>query len=220
MNNLPDIEKARFNMVEQQIRPWEVLDQAVLDSLFVVKREDFVPAAWRNLAFADLEIPLPCGENMLAPRIEARVLQELAVGADDTVLEIGAGSGYMAALLAHRAQSVVTVDIHPELQAMAATNLRNAGFGGVRVEAGDGSAGWGKELYDVIVVSGSLPSVPESLLAQLKPGGRLAVFVGTAPVMSAELITRAGERSFDTVKLFETIVKPLHLKHEPSRFKF
>ncbi len=221
-----DIERARFNMIEQQIRPWEVLDQTVLDLLSVVKREEFVPAAYRNMAFVDMEIPLnigdlKTGECMLAPRVEARMLQELAVRNDDLVLEIGAGSGYMAALLAHRARHVTTVEIVPELHALAEDNLRRARIANVNVVQGDGAQGFalGHEL-DVIVLSGALPFVPDAFLKQLKVGGRLVAFVGEAPVQSAELIKRTGESSFSTVKLFETNVKPLRNVAQHSHFRF
>src|SRR5262249_5376187 len=153
-----NIEQARFNMIEQQIRPWEVLDQDVLNLLTIVKRENFVPAAYRNIAFADLEIPLPGGERMLSPKVEARVLQELAVPKGETVLEIGAGSGYMPALLAHRGRSVTTVEISPELADFAKRNLAANGVTNVEVVTGDGALGWDLGApYDVICVSGGLP---------------------------------------------------------------
>lgn len=220
-----NIEQARFNMIEQQIRPWDVLDTDVLDLLVVVKREAFVPAAYRALAFADSEIPLPGGENMLTPKLEARIMQELAVQKHENVLEIGAGSGYMAALLAHKARHVTTVEINPELKAMAEKNLADYGVTNVEVAEGDAAQGY-KGLvqpnapYDVIVVSGSVPVVPEGLLAQLKVGGRMFVVVGTLPAMTAQIITRTSEVNFDTVGKFETIVKPLRNVTAPSPFKF
>ncbi|GGC08550.1 protein-L-isoaspartate O-methyltransferase [Oxalicibacterium flavum] len=220
-----NIEQARFNMIEQQIRPWDVLDTDVLDLLVVVKREAFVPAAYRALAFADSEIPLPGGENMLTPKLEARIMQELAVQKHENVLEIGAGSGYMAALLAHKARHVTTVEINPELKAMAEKNLADYGVTNVEVAEGDAAQGY-KGLvqpnapYDVIVVSGSVPVVPEGLLAQLKVGGRMFVVVGTLPAMTAQIITRTSEVNFDTVGKFETIVKPLRNVPAPSPFKF
>lgn len=226
MNALPDIERARFNMIEQQIRPWEVLDQSVLDLLSVVKREDFAPAEHRALAFVDMEIPLrvdgrETGETMLAPKIEARLLQDLAVRTNESVLEIGSGSGYMAALLAHRAKHVTTVEVLPELQAFAEANLKRAGISNVTVEHGDGARGYPKAgKVDVIVISGGLPVIPESFVAQLQIGGRLAAFVGTAPVMSAEIVTRTGDDTYETTKLFETLVRPLRNAVQPTRFKF
>nr|CUV53334.1 Protein-L-isoaspartate O-methyltransferase [Ralstonia solanacearum] len=215
-----DIEKSRFNMIEQQIRPWDVLDLDVLDLLAIVKREQYVPEAYRTLAFVDMEIPLPGGQNMLPPRVEARVLQELAVRKHEDVLEVGAGSGYMAALLAHRGRHVTTVDIAPELVAFARDNLARNGVTNVDVVQGDAGQGWGNSLYDVICVSGSVPAVPESLLAQLKVGGRLSIFVGSAPVMEAQLITRVSETEFQTRNLFETYVTPLTGVPAPSQFRF
>ncbi|GLU30450.1 protein-L-isoaspartate O-methyltransferase [Trinickia caryophylli] len=216
-----NIEQARFNMIEQQIRPWDVLDQDVLNLLAIVKRENFVPAAYRDLAFADLELPLPAGEHMFAPRVEARVLQELAVKKHDSVLEIGAGSGYMAALLAYRARHVLTVDIKPELAQLAKENLARNSVANAEVATGDGSRGWlAAAPYDVICVSGGLPVLPQELLEQLKIGGRLAAFVGTAPVMKAQVITRIDEKQYRVADVFETYVEPLVNAVEPPRFKF
>ena len=205
-----NIEQARFNMIEQQIRPWEVLDPQVLDLLFVVKREDFVPAAYRNLAFADMEIPIGSGQVMLAPRVEARLLQELGIKKTDKVLEIGTGSGYMAALLAARAEHVVTIESRRELADFARQNLERAGITNVTLEVGDGANGWSQRApYDAIVVSGSLPVLPAALLKQLRVGGRLAAIVGTAPVMEAQLVTCSAEGVYNTVNLFETVVPAL-----------
>ncbi|HRE15859.1 MAG TPA: protein-L-isoaspartate O-methyltransferase [Rhodocyclaceae bacterium] len=216
-----NVEQARFNMIEQQIRPWEVLDQQVLDLLFVVKREDYVPAAYKALAFADMEIPLGQGQTMLAPKIEARLLQELAVKKTDKVLEVGTGSGYMAALLAARAEYVVTVEINPEIAEMAQANIARSGVRNVLVEVGNGARGWAARApYDVIVVSASVPEVPAELLAQLRVGGRLAVIAGTAPAMEAQLITCTAEGVFNTVNLFETVVPPLQAVAAPSTFEF
>lgn len=205
-----NIEQARFNMIEQQIRPWEVLDPQVLDLLFVVKRENFAPPAYRNLAFADMEIPLGEGQAMLAPKIEAKLLQELGLKKTDKVLEIGTGSGYMAALLAARAEHVVSVENRPALAEQARRNLAAAGVDNVTVETGDGTGGWpARGPYDAIVVSGSLPELPAALLKQLRLGGRLAAIVGSAPVMEAVLVTCTGEGIYNTVNLFETVVAPL-----------
>lgn len=216
-----NIEQARFNMIEQQIRPWDVLDQDVLNLLSVVKRENFVPAAYRDIAFADLEVPLPAGEHMLFPRVEARVLQELAVKRNETVLEIGAGSGFMAALLAHRGRHVLTVDIKPELAELAKRNLAENGVTNAEVALGDGARGWPVAApYDVICVSGGLPVLPQEMLEQLKIGGRLAAFVGTAPVMKAQIITRIDEKQFRVADVFETYVEPLVNAVQPPRFKF
>ena len=216
-----NIEQARFNMIEQQIRPWEVLDPQVLDLLFVVKREDFVPAAYRNLAFADMEIPIGSGQVMLAPRVEARLLQELGIKKTDKVLEIGTGSGYMAALLAARAEHVITIESRPELAAFARENLERAGVTNVTVEVGDGANGWASRgPYDAIVVSGSVPVLPEALLKQLRVGGRLAIIVGEAPVMEAQLITCTAEGTYNTVNLFETVVPPLSSVAAKDAFSF
>lgn len=216
-------EQARFNMIEQQIRTWDVLDQDVLSLLSLVRREEFVPAAYRGMAFTDTEIPLPGGERMMTPKMEARIVQEVAPRKHESVLEIGAGSGYLAALLAHQARHVTTVEMSPELKALAEKNLADHGIANVEVVAGNGAAGWpagGGESYDVIVLSGSVPVLPEGLLRQLKVGGRLFAIVGDAPVMTAQLVTRRSDNAFDTVKLFETVVKPLRDAPRPSRFTF
>lgn len=216
-----NIEQARFNMIEQQIRPWNVLDQDVLDMLHVVKREQFVPAAYENLAFADVEIPLPGGEAMFNPKVEARIVQELAVKKHENVLEIGTGSGYMAALLAHKARHVTTVEIQPESARQARENLARAGVTNVTVEEGNGATGWDKGApYDVILVSGGLPVLPEALLKQVKVGGRIGVILGDAPAMTFNIVTRSSESGVDTVKLFETNVKTLSGAQAPSRFQF
>ncbi|MCG1043143.1 protein-L-isoaspartate O-methyltransferase [Mycetohabitans sp. B8] len=216
-----NIEQARFNMIEQQIRPWEVLDQDVLNLLAIVKREHFVPAAYRNIAFADLEVPLPAGQHMLLPKIEARMLQELAVKKHEVVLEIGAGSGYMAALLAHRARSVLTLDIVPELAELARANLAANDVTNAQVETADGSRGWPAQgPYDIICVSGGLPMLPQAMLEQLKIGGRLAAFVGVAPVMRAQIITRVDDNQYRIADIFETFVAPLTNAVEPPHFRF
>lgn len=216
-----NIEQARFNMIEQQIRPWNVLDQDVLDTLVVVKREQFVPAAAKALAFVDTEIPLGEGAAMFTPKLEARILQEVQLKKHETVLEIGAGSGYMAALLAHKGRSVTTVEIAPALKAMAETNLANAGVGNVTVELGNGAQGWEHGApYDVIVISGALEVLPEAFLKQVKVGGRIAAIIGVAPVMSCNIITRVSETAYDTVKVFETNVAYLRDTAVLSHFSF
>jgi len=216
-----DLEKARFNMIEQQIRPWDVLDQEILDLLAVVKREQFVPQAYRSLTFVDMEIPLPAGQNMLAPRVEARLLQDLNVRKYENVLEIGAGSGYMAALLANRARHVLSMEIEPELVALARRNLTAAGASNVEVIEGNGAEGWPAAIpYDVICISASVPEIPQSILGQIKVGGRIAAIVGTAPVMEARIVTRVSETEYQSVNLFETLAKPLQGIAQPSRFKF
>jgi protein-L-isoaspartate(D-aspartate) O-methyltransferase len=216
-----NIEQARFNMVEQQIRPWEVLDQQVLDLLYVVRREDFVPQAYQALAFSDLEIPIGEGETMLQPKVEARILQEVAPGRTDKVVEVGTGSGYMAALLAHRARHVHSVEISPALKRFGETNLRKAGIVNVTVEQGDAARGWSKHApYDVIVLTGSTPVLPDAFLAQLAPGGRLFAVVGEPPVMSARLVTAVGGGSFNSLDLFETVLAPLKNALEREKFVF
>jgi protein-L-isoaspartate(D-aspartate) O-methyltransferase len=216
-----NIEQARFNMIEQQIRPWDVLNPGVLELLAVVKREDFVPAEHRALAFVDTEVPLPHGQCMLAPKVEARLLQELAVHKHERVLEIGAGSGHMAALLAHKAQQVTTLEIEPELAQFAAANLQRAGVMNANVVNADGSAGLaGDGPFDVIVLSGSVAEVPQVLLSQLKIGGRLAAIVGAEPVMRAVLITRTGEHGLERRVLFDTVAPRLRSFAEPTRFQF
>ena len=214
-----NIEQARFNMIEQQIRPWNVLAQDVLDLLTVVRREEFVPAAHRSLAFFDTEIPLPGGESMLAPKVEARILQEANVKKHEQVLEIGAGSGYMAALLASKARHVTTVEIDPVLKAMAEENLSSYGVTNVSVELGNGAQGWQGE-YDVIVISGALPFLPDAFLKQIKVGGRVLAIIGEAPVMSLQVITRTSDQVYDTVDVFELMAKPLHAASEHSHFTF
>ncbi len=220
-----DIERARFNMVEQQIRTWEVLDPGVLDLLYMLRREEFVPPMHRLLAFSDLELPLTAGgsrgERMLPPKVEARILQEVAPKPGDRVLEIGAGSGYMAALLASRASEVVSVEINPLLKEMAEINLRRAGILNVRLALGDGARGWTDARgFDVIVLSGSVPILPDELLNGLVVGGRLFAVVGEAPVMSARFITRLAGNSFNSIDLFETVLAPLRNAREPARFSF
>ena len=223
-STLPDVEQARFNMVEQQIRPWEVLDSRVLDALFQVRRELFVPPALRSLAFSDLEIPLQINaidtrETMLAPKVEARLAQELLLTPTDCVLEIGTGSGYQAALLGRLAQQVTSVEIDSRLVAFAQQNLQLNHIANVKVETGDGRNGWGSTEYDAILVTGSVPVVPDALKYQLRIGGRMVVVVGQAPIMTACRITRTTAASFETVNLFENVIKPLR-GTTVSQFKF
>lgn len=218
-----NIEQARFNMVEQQIRTWEVLDQDVLDLLYVVRREEFVPEAYKALAFSDLEIPLGADESekMLQPKVEARILQDVAPRKTDRVLEVGTGSGYLTGLLAQRAQHVYGVEISPTLKAFGEANLRRAGIHNVTVEEGDGARGWSKSApYDVIILGGSTPVLPDALLSQLNVGGRLFAIVGEAPVMQAQLITCVAKDSYNSVVLFETCVAALKNAQQRERFEF
>lgn len=218
-----DIEKARFNLVEQQIRTWDVLDQDVLDLLFVVKREDYVPAVYRTLAFSDMEIPLGHGQAMLQPKLEARLLQEAKPRKTDKVLEIGTGSGYMTALLAHTSREVISVDIIPEFTQSAAQKLAAHGLANVVLETGDASHGWEKHApYDLIMMTGSQPVLPASLLAQLTVGGRLVGIVGDPPVMRGVRIERLSEapNGFHTTVMFDIVVPPLMNAAQPERFIF
>jgi protein-L-isoaspartate(D-aspartate) O-methyltransferase len=219
------VEQARFNMIEQQIRTWEVLDQDVLDLLYAVRREDFVPVAFRELAFSDLEIPLyegaGEGERMMQPKLEARIIQELALRKYERVLEVGTGSGYLAALLAARAHHVHSVEINPRLKSSAEDNLRRSAVENVTVEQGDAAQGWPSHApYDVIVLTGSTPILPPAFLAQIKTGGRLFSVVGDPPVMEARLITCIAEGAHHAIDLFETSLAPLKNALQPGRFQF
>jgi len=216
-----NLEQARANMVEQQIRTWEVLDQDVLDLLYAVPREEFVPAACRNLAFTDMEIPIGAGERMWQPKLEARVLQELAPRRTDRVLEVGTGSGYLTALLAHRAAHVYSVEIRPELAEFGRANVTRHGVENVSLEVGDGARGYAKWApYDVIVLTGSVPLLPRALLEQLAPGGRLFAVLGEPPIMTAKLVVCGAPGAHRTAELFETLLAPLANCEQPPRFKF
>ena len=215
-----DLEQARFNMVEQQIRPWDVLDPVVLDLLFTVRREDYVPAAYRNLAFADLEVPLGHGEAMWMPKLEARALQELGLATGESVLEIGTGSGYLTALLASVASRVTSVEIVESFARDARAKLAAAGFTNVEVEVGDGARGWGGASFDAIVLTGSTPVLHEAFCKQLKPGGRVFAIIGDAPAMTAKLSRWAAPGACVVTPLFETVVKPLANAPAPARFEF
>ncbi|MCW5591470.1 MAG: protein-L-isoaspartate O-methyltransferase [Burkholderiales bacterium] len=216
-----NFEQARFNMVEQQIRPWEVLDPDVLGLLFEVKRENFVPPAHRSLAFADMEIPIGHGEAMMQPKVEARILQELGVGREESVYEVGTGSGYLTALLARRARHVTSAEIHEDLQAGARESLARAGIGNVTLLLGDSArAPLGEASWDVIVLTGSTPQLPEAFLERLKPGGRLFAVVGDAPVMKAVVVERGQGGSLRQTEVFETLLKPLANAQSPARFRF
>jgi protein-L-isoaspartate(D-aspartate) O-methyltransferase len=216
-----NFEQARTNMVEQQIRTWEVLDQAVLDLLYVVPREDFVPPSYRTLAFVDMEIPIGEGEKMMAPKLEARIVQELAPRKSERVLEVGTGSGYLTALLAHRAAHVHSVEIRPALAAFGRANLERHGADNVTLEIGDAARGWPTGApYDVIVLTGSTPVLPKALLEQLSPGGRLFAVVGEGPVMVARLVTCSAPGALRSVELFDTLLAPLANAEQPPRFRF
>jgi protein-L-isoaspartate(D-aspartate) O-methyltransferase len=219
---------ARFNMIEQQIRPWEVLDQNVLSLLAAVRREAFVPPALQALAFVDTQVPLGEGQVMLEPKVEARLLQELQLQASDRVLEVGTGSGFMAALMAHQAGEVLSLECRPALAEHARQNLQRQGThpGVSRVQvrvvsAEDSAQGLPSEpAFDAIVLSGSVAAVPDSLLQRLTVGGRLIAVVGELPVMRATLVRRVGEHAWAQEELFDTVAPRLEGFEEPSRFSF
>lgn len=216
-----DFEQARINMVESQVRTWEVLDQSVLDLLLVVKREEFVPGKYRALAFADMEIPLGHGEVMLEPKLEARMVQELGIRKTDKVLEVGTGSGYVTALCAKLGGQVVSVERIPEFSQSAARKLAGHGIRNVQLVIGEAAEGWPSAgPYDVILLTGSLPFLPDTLQNQLVPGGRLLAVVGEPPVMTAMLVTRTPDQVFNSVGLFETSIPPLRNIRQPERFVF
>ncbi len=213
------MEQARFNMVEQQIRPWDVLDMQVLDLLNKVKREQFVPPALREMAFMDVEISLGHGVSMWKPKLEARAVQALRLKPRDRVLEIGSGSGYLTALISQLAGHVTSVEIVPELHAFAEKNLAAHRIDNVTLIQGDAAQGWSGE-YDVIVLTGSVPLLPEAFQNSLKPEGRLFAIIGDAPAMHARMITCVAPGKFESLTLFETVVAPLQNALQPDRFVF
>jgi protein-L-isoaspartate(D-aspartate) O-methyltransferase len=216
-----DVERARFNMVEQQIRPWDVLDTRVLDLLHQVKREDFVPPNYQALAFADLEIPIGLGEKMLTPKLEARMLQELAINPQDRILEVGTGSGYMTALLASQGAHVYSVDIIDAFLHLAGERLARHGLNNVTLEKGDAARGWDQHgPYDAIVLTGSVPLLADAFAQSLNPGGRLFAVVGEEPAMEARLITCAAPGAYSTASLFETCIPPLRNAPQRAQFSF
>ena len=213
-----NMEQARFNMIEQQIRTWDVLDQGVLDLLARVPREDFVPLSYRNLAFADTHIPLGHGQVMMPPKLEARLIQSLNIKHEDVILEIGTGSGYLTALLASLGRHVFSVDICDEFTASAQRRLAEHDITNVTLETGDAALGWDKHgPYDIIAITGSLPIYSEKFQQSLNLGGRLFAVFGTAPAMEALLITRRGALRWVSESLFETSLPPLiNAPHPPS----
>lgn len=215
-----DRQQARFNMIEQQIRTWEVLDPVVLDLLHHVPREDFVPARYTGLAFADLEIPIGFGQVMLPPKLEARMLQALQLSKKDTVLEIGTGNGYMTALLAKLAKEVHSIELESDLSTAAAQRLVAHGISNIILEVGDGAHGWGTNKYDAIVLTGSVPTLPALFEQQLNAGGRLLAVVGDAPVMEAVLVTCVSPGVYRREVLFETCIPSLDHAVQPERFRF
>ena len=217
MNNM---EQARFNMIEQQIRPWDVSDAQVLNLLLLVKRERFVPPGRQALAFMDMEIPLGFGATMWQPKLEARVLHELHIKKNERVLEVGTGSGYLTALLSRLAAQVASIEIVPELGAQAAHKLAAFDFDNIQLEVGDAATSWGSSKFDVIVLTGSVPVEPRAYLQQLSVGGRLFAIVGDAPAMRAKIFTRLANDVLESFDLFETNVTPLQNAPQPQRFKF
>ncbi|MFZ2524188.1 MAG: protein-L-isoaspartate O-methyltransferase [Candidatus Ferrigenium altingense] len=217
---MQNMEQARFNMIEQQIRPCDVLEGRILELLKHVRREHFVPAEKKGLAFADMEIPLGYGAAMWQPKLEARTVQELHLTRNDQVLEVGTGSGYLTALLSALAGHVTSVEIVPELSAMARQNLAAYHRDNITLETGDGAHGWNNGTYDVIVLTGSTPVLPKVFQNSLNVGGRLFAIVGDAPVMEATLITRVAPDTFGTVNIMETSVAPLQNAEQPKRFVF
>ncbi|MFQ5761179.1 MAG: protein-L-isoaspartate O-methyltransferase [Acidiferrobacterales bacterium] len=216
-----DVEITRHKMVEQQIRPWEVLDQQVLDLMHRSPREAYVPEAWRNCAYVDMNIPLGHDQVMMAPKLEARLLQELAIQPKDKILEVGTGSGYMTSLLATLGGRVYSVEVIPELASRAQQNLAAHQIQNITLEIGDAARGWQRHApYDVILFTGSLPLLPQKLQNDLTPGGRMIAIVGNSPVMEVRLIQRVGDKNWTTTSLFETDLPPLLNAEEPERFVF
>ena len=214
-------EKARFNMIEQQIRTWEVLDANVLQLFNRIPREDFVPLQYRGLAFADIEIPLGHGQTMLSPKIEGRMLQALEIKKTDKVLEIGTGSGYLTALLATLAAQVFSVEIIPELSQQARIRLAQHDIHNVTLETGDAVQGWPAHApYDVIVYTGSMPLLPQAVTQQLAIGGRLFAVIGEPPIMEAIMIQRISQDNFRQQALFETCLPILTNAPRPTHFEF
>jgi protein-L-isoaspartate(D-aspartate) O-methyltransferase len=219
-----NIEQARFNMIEQQIRPWDVLDAHVLQLLAVIKREDFVPLTHKALSFVDMEIPLgsiSSGQSMLSPKVEARMLQDLQIHKHETVLEIGTGSGFMTALLAHRAQFVTTIEIDAALAKSASQTLENNDVYNAKVVCADGS----KDLtsfgaFNAIILSGSVAQIPSNILNMLKIGGRCIAIVGDEPVMRATLVQRVSDTAFETKQSWDTVAPRLLGFPETPRFQF
>jgi len=213
--------QARHNMIEQQIRPWDVLDQRVLELIDGLPRDKFVPTTYLKLAYADVNIPLDHGQVMMPPKIEARMLQALDIKSSDSILEVGTGSGYVTALLARSGKHVYSVDVYPDFLESAGRKLAELGIGNVTLESGDAVNGWDNHApYDVIAITGSLPVLPDSFLQGLKIGGRLFVVTGQEPVMEACLITRTAEQGWVKQALFETVLPPLVNAPQPQRFIF
>jgi protein-L-isoaspartate(D-aspartate) O-methyltransferase len=220
MNEM-NVEQARFNMIEQQIRPWEVLDDRVLETISRTPRENFVPERYRGLAFSDISIPLEHGQYMMPPKLEGKLLQSLDIDPADSILEIGTGSGYLTACLAGLGGSVHSVDLYDEFIQSAESKLEKHNITNVTFETGDAAAGWNSDTrFDAIAVTGSLPTLHRGFHTLLNPGGRLFVIVGKPPIMQALLITRVGEQEWNQESLFETSIPPLVNAPEPDTFRF
>lgn len=216
-----NFDRARFNMVEQQVRPWEVLDPQVLAVLETVRREDFVPVRFRKLAFADMEIPLAQGQCMMRPKVEGRMLQALGLRPDETVLEVGTGSGFITACLATMARRVVSVEIFEELYQHALERLGDKHLETVELCVGDVMGGWEpQQKHDVVVVTGSVPEVPDAFREWVNPAGRMFIVTGRSPAMEARLLTRVGAQDWIEESLFETELQRLVNAEEPARFEF
>lgn len=221
MMSTMNMAQARHNMIEQQIRPWDVLDQRVLELIDGLPRDKFVPTAYLKLAYADINIPLNHGQIMMPPKVEARMLQALDIKPSDTILEVGTGSGYVTALLARSGKHVYSVDVYPDFIESAGRKLAELDISNVTLESGDAVNGWdGHAPYDVIAITASLPVLPDSFLQSLKIGGRLFVVTGQEPVMEAYLITRTAEQGWVKQALFETVLPPLVNAPQPQRFIF
>ena len=218
---MTNVELARFNMVEQQIRPWDVLDTQILDLMEAMPREAFVPTGYENVAYADIDIPIAHGETMLAPKYVGRMLQALGIHESDVALEVGCGTGYVTALLGTACREVFSVDIHQDLVNTTAANLKTQGIDNVTLETGDAAQGWdAHQPYDVIFISGSSPVLPEAFQKSLNRGGRMVAIIGDGPVMQATLITRTAIDEWREERLFETEIKPLVNAAKPDRFVF
>jgi len=216
-----NFEQARFNMVEQQVRTWEVLDERVLELLETTHREDFVPVRYRKMAFTDMAIPLDHGQNMMKPVVEGRLLQSLELKPDETVLEIGTGSGFMTACLAKLAEHVVTVDVYEQFSNEAAARLKEKDIQNVELETGNAMTGWQPEqAQDVLVVTGSVPDVPDHFRGWVNPGGRIFVVCGDEPAMEAKLLTKLNATEWREESLFETDLARLIDAEKAPEFEF
>ena len=216
-----NFEQARFNMVEQQVKTWEVLDARVLELLETIHREDFVPMRYRKMAFTDMAIPLDHGQTMMKPVVEGRLLQALELNPDETALEIGTGSGFITACLAQLAKHVVSVDVHEQFSNEAASRLKEKGIQNVELETGNAMTGWQPEqAHDVLVVTGSVPSVPDHFRGWVNPGGRIFVVCGEEPAMEAKLLTKLNATEWREESLFETDLARLIDAEKAPEFEF